>query len=466
MNDERPPIGFQDRIAQSLSAENGRQPARTSTRQRTTQDRNQQVVGSGLIRSTSSNQARASTAQAPEPSVTYPQPNPSNRVQQHSFNAQSHTPLPIGNSVVEYNAVSAPGIPASMPSRFDVQKTSMQDGDMQAVPVRHAFVQDFQPRDHFDQEFEWVEDHTPQTGFQPRHRSSAPPSAPRQTSVLRRQEDPSALDFQPQPTANRTIPRGDLMEEIEILDHNFERRQPIQDETPRSLLDLDERFSNQSNDQDTKSTLLDRTCEEFRRDLMSTPIRDIALDLSPPAINMDKSATPLSRNWSDRSGRVIASGTMVDMRRGYVILNNGQKIAFARLSEVDLVAVSEYWNIPRSCLFSQPGTVVRLWHPQTYTWTASSLCHKPLYFENIQLERYGHSHGPVMQPIRSAAHFFISLAFLPYQTAIHPANECQYPLGLYRPGACAPWLKDPIPISLDGVRRQALVTTGAAFIIP
>ena len=102
--------------------------------------------------------------------------------------------------------------------------------------------------------------------------------------------------------------------------------------------------------------------------------------------------------------------------------------------------------------------------PQTYTWTASAICHKPLYFENRQLERYGHSHGPVLQPIHSTAHFFVRLVTLPYHTAIHPSNECMYTLGYYRPGNCAPWLKDPIPISLSGATRQALVTTGLAHI--
>ncbi len=85
-------------------------------------------------------------------------------------------------------------------------------------------------------------------------------------------------------------------------------------------------------------------------------------------------------------------------------------------------------------------------------------------FEDIQLERYGHSHGPFSQPVHSTLHFFSSLVMWPYQTAIHPPNECQYALGFYRPGNCAPWLKDPVPISLRGIARQTVLGAGIAVL--
>ena len=172
----------------------------------------------------------------------------------------------------------------------------------------------------------------------------------------------------------------------------------------------------------------------------------------------------MGRTWTDRSGNIIATGAMSDLRRGYVILDSGQKIAYARLSEADWAAVSEFWRLPTTCSVGDRGSVHRNWVPQTFTWSASNLCHKPLYFENRQLERYGHSHGPFTQPVQSAAHFFVSFFTLPYQMSINPANECQYALGYYRPGNCAPWLKDPVPLSLDGARRQALFVTGMSFI--
>ena len=209
----------------------------------------------------------------------------------------------------------------------------------------------------------------------------------------------------------------------------------------------------------------DRPCNDFRDELLSTSIRDIALDISPPAYSESSRYGGPVRSWTDRSGNVIAEGTMVDLRRGYVILDSGQKIPYSKLGVSDLAAVSDFWRLPTVCLLgNRGGSPYRSWAQQSVTWKASSLCHKPLYFENRQLERYGHSRGPFAQPLHSTAHFFVSLVSLPYQSAINPPNECQYALGFFRPGGCAPWLKDPVPISLEAAGRQALITTGAAFI--
>ncbi len=216
---------------------------------------------------------------------------------------------------------------------------------------------------------------------------------------------------------------------------------------------------------DSKPPVFDsRGCEEFRSLLLDNSIRDISLDISPPASSRLREMDPLSREWTDAAGNVLASGTMIDLRRGYVILESGQKLPYAKLGEADWAAIADYWQLPSTCSIGQRGSLVRNWIPQSVTWHASSLCHKPLYFENRQLERYGHSRGPFMQPVQSTVHFFGSLFFLPYNTAINPPNECQYSLGFYRPGNCAPWLLDPIPFSREGIRRQALVATGLALI--
>ena len=104
--------------------------------------------------------------------------------------------------------------------------------------------------------------------------------------------------------------------------------------------------------------------------------------------------------------------------------------------------------------------------PQTFTWKASSLCHKTLFYEDVQLERYGHTAGPFLQPVLSTAHFFGSIATVPYMSAIHPLTECNYALGYYRPGDCAPWLIDPVPLSLRGALRQSMAVTGGFFVYP
>ena len=39
-------------------------------------------------------------------------------------------------------------------------------------------------------------------------------------------------------------------------------------------------------------------------------------------------------------------------------------------------------------------------------------------------------------------------------------------LGHYRPGNCAPYIIDPVPLSLRGALFQAGAATGAAFALP
>lgn len=108
----------------------------------------------------------------------------------------------------------------------------------------------------------------------------------------------------------------------------------------------------------------------------------------------------------------------------------------------------------------------RCWEQTMYTWKASALCHKPLYFEDEQLERYGHSFSPCFQPFISGAHFFTRPFVLPYCMGVEPPCECIYALGHYRPGNCAPYMCNPIPISPRGALFQAGAVVGTAAAIP
>jgi hypothetical protein len=98
-----------------------------------------------------------------------------------------------------------------------------------------------------------------------------------------------------------------------------------------------------------------------------------------------------------------------------------------------------------------------------FSWKSPGTCHKPLYFEDVQLERYGHSWNPVVQPFMSAGHFFVSVPLLPYKMGLNPPNECMYTLGYYRPGSCAPYMIEPLPLSLRAAIYQGLGATGFAF---
>lgn len=101
-----------------------------------------------------------------------------------------------------------------------------------------------------------------------------------------------------------------------------------------------------------------------------------------------------------------------------------------------------------------------------FMWEASNLYHNPLYFQDVQLERYGHTHHDLLQPFASAGLFSAQLIGLPYQMAIDPIHECKYPLGWYRPGEYAPKLYYQVPWNLDAALTEAGVVTGAFFLFP
>jgi hypothetical protein len=176
------------------------------------------------------------------------------------------------------------------------------------------------------------------------------------------------------------------------------------------------------------------------------------------------------RSWYDQDGNPVADGKLVDLRLGMVFLEraDGTRTSFLlrKLCDADQAYMAQAWGMPVTCSIEDRSFPSRDFVSTTMTWKASGACHKPLYFEEVQLERYGHEWGPFAQPAISTVHFFGNLAVLPYKMGIHPMNECQYSLGYYRPGSCAPWTVGPIPLSLRGALFQAGAVTGAAAAIP
>ncbi len=224
------------------------------------------------------------------------------------------------------------------------------------------------------------------------------------------------------------------------------------------------------------------SCNAHRERLRNAPLSKIDLDVSPnygeglSSIKADMEQKRLDfaagsevREWSNYRGALIATGRLIDLRDDRVVLDvNGAErtILFRDLSDVDVAYVGKSWNIPQQCGIGYEQFIGRNFIPSTVQWTASGACHKPLYFEQVQLERYGHEAGPVLQPLVSTVHFFGNIAVLPYKMGIHPPGECQYSLGYFRPGNCAPYMMQPIPWSLRGALMQAGAVTGGAALIP
>jgi hypothetical protein len=136
------------------------------------------------------------------------------------------------------------------------------------------------------------------------------------------------------------------------------------------------------------------------------------------------------------------------------------------INELTTNIVPPEGDLPHDCPLGNATFTPRCFSQTVYTWTASALCHKPLYFEDVQLERYGHMAGPWLQPFASGANFFLTIPILPYKMGLETPNECMYTLGYYRPGDCAPYLFDPLPISVRGALFEAGAWTGGIFAFP
>lgn len=224
------------------------------------------------------------------------------------------------------------------------------------------------------------------------------------------------------------------------------------------------------------------SCDVFRSAMEARTIDRISLDISPTfrpdLLETDEvererhkfKEKQAIRQWRSMDGYVMATGRLSDLSYEKVVIEaehgGTEEIPLNRISEADLTYINEAWRLPLECRIRQETFQPRQWTPSQIAWKASGLAHKPLYFQEVNLERYGHTAGPVLQPFLSAAHFFVNIAVLPYKMGIHPPTECQYTLGYYRPGSCAPWIVPPVPLSLRGAVVQGATISGLIALIP
>jgi hypothetical protein len=106
------------------------------------------------------------------------------------------------------------------------------------------------------------------------------------------------------------------------------------------------------------------------------------------------------------------------------------------------------------------------WGEVDYEWSATAFCHRPLYFEQVNLERYGYTMGPRIQPVISGAHFFLTIPTLPYKLVAQPPRECVYTLGYYRAGSRVPRRWHHVNWDPTAATVQGAVVTGLVFLIP
>lgn len=99
------------------------------------------------------------------------------------------------------------------------------------------------------------------------------------------------------------------------------------------------------------------------------------------------------------------------------------------------------------------------------SYTPWTICYRPLYFEDIKLERYGANVG-YLQTGLSGAQFFSTIAGLPYKMTVRPPRTCQCSNGFSRPGDC------PLPgyghreFRWDASLVEAAAVAAVVYILP
>lgn len=106
------------------------------------------------------------------------------------------------------------------------------------------------------------------------------------------------------------------------------------------------------------------------------------------------------------------------------------------------------------------------WTPSMMNWRATNFAHRPLYFEDILLERHGQRRRHGTQPLWSAAHFFTTFPILPYKIGIERPCECIYTLGYGRPGNCKPSLRRRFVYETDAALFESGAWVAAVLLLP
>jgi hypothetical protein len=125
-------------------------------------------------------------------------------------------------------------------------------------------------------------------------------------------------------------------------------------------------------------------------------------------------------------------------------------------------AQQRFDEVPREV--QGPGAS-REWPMTVYAWEAPAFCHRPLYFEDENLERYGYSYGAI-QPAVSAGRFAGRALAWPYLMGAFSPHECYYTLGKGRPGSYMPYSIYRPPVSAKGALYEAGAVTGLSFFVP
>jgi hypothetical protein len=261
-------------------------------------------------------------------------------------------------------------------------------------------------------------------------------------------------------------PSGETIPELDQNQNLDEVENAIDREMDRREAEIEERANEADEEEITEESKTDDglTEDETERSQIGqqTPQSDLEFQLETPDRPQSEIIEPLRRGIGTTPSEEAAQSQQ----------SCEEELAALRADRISTVDLSIHIDgipgedFPYECPLGDEQLKPRVWPEITYTWKASALCHKPLYFEDVQLERYGHTWPRCAQPIISGAHFFGSAVFLPYKMGLQTPNECVYALGHYRPGSCAPYYIEALPFTWRAAAFQTGVITGINFALP
>ena len=144
---------------------------------------------------------------------------------------------------------------------------------------------------------------------------------------------------------------------------------------------------------------------------------------------------------------------------------------FKPISEVRLRLHAEAKQLPADCsrvLFeSTRPSNARSNAVRNVHWQPTNFLHQPLYFDDVPLERYGQTLSPCWQPVLSGARFYLTLPVIPWKMGYDHPYDCVTTLGLYRPGVCAPCMREKLPPrNPQSTLLETATVLGFVFLLP
>jgi hypothetical protein len=180
-------------------------------------------------------------------------------------------------------------------------------------------------------------------------------------------------------------------------------------------------------------------------DLGSSPVKE-AVDLQSTLLDQRttlteaagvESVTPVEADPQPANER-LTSATQFDTANYTGPMKEATSL-FANLEiKNDYRQVAQATAEPARSSRLEDGTL-SYWALHPFTWASPSFYHRPLYFEQVNLERYGKGPRCCLQPTYSSLHFFGSIAVLPYKLMTQHPHERAFTLGHHRPGDCVPY---------------------------